>query len=140
MSDLVIGLTVGAFGLLAVLVGSPLTRLVFWMVDRSSSSVEAEDADGSAPEGEARAVRAAADALRGGLWIGLLERAAIYAAVLAGSDEAIVGILAVKALGRYPELRHGDNPVTAERFIIGTFVSVLWAAACAGLTVLVLSA
>ena len=37
----------------------------------------------------------------------------------------------LKALGRYPELRNQDHTGTAERFIIGTFTSVLWAAACA---------
>ena len=37
---------------------------------------------------------------------------------------------ALKGLGRYPELRAGgDRTGTAERFIIGTFTSVLWAAA-----------
>jgi hypothetical protein len=40
-------------------------------------------------------------------------------------------VLAVKGLGRYPELRAAHRPGLAERFIIGTLVSVLWAALCA---------
>ena len=40
---------------------------------------------------------------------------------------------------RYPELKSPDQPTAvtpqavAERFIIGTFISVLWAVTCAGL-------
>ena len=49
-------------------------------------------------------------------------------------------VLVVKGLGRYPELRAAEDGVrtgAAERFIIGTFASVLWACACAGIVVLV---
>ena len=38
--------------------------------------------------------------------------------------------------GRYPELRNQEDTGAAERFIIGTFTSVLWAVACAGLATL----
>ena len=74
--------------------------------------------------------------LRGGAWIGLLERAAIAATLLAGSAEGLVVVLAVKGLGRYAELR---APEAAERFIIGTLASSLWAAACVGVAVLLRS-
>jgi len=77
---------------------------------------------------------AAEDSLPGGAWIGALERLAIYASVLAGWKEMLAVVLAVKALGRYPELRSGDTPAVAERFIIGTFVSVLLACGAAALT------
>ena len=40
-------------------------------------------------------------------------------------------MLGLKGLGRYPELRNQEHTGTAERFIIGTFTSVLWAVACA---------
>jgi hypothetical protein len=71
--------------------------------------------------------------LRGGAWIGVLERAAVAAALLAGSDQGLVVVLAVKGLGRYAELR---APAAAERFILGTLASALWAAACVGVAVL----
>uniref|UniRef100_UPI0035E44C6C hypothetical protein n=1 Tax=Phytoactinopolyspora halotolerans TaxID=1981512 RepID=UPI0035E44C6C len=69
------------------------------------------------------------DTLRGGATIGVLERAAVVATLLAGWPEGLALILAVKGLARYPELR---KPAAPERFIIGTFASILWAAAVAG--------
>jgi hypothetical protein len=73
------------------------------------------------------------DILRGGAWIGFLERAAVAATLLAGSAEGLVVVLAVKGLGRYAELR---APAAAERFIVGTLASALWAAGCVGVAVL----
>ena len=71
--------------------------------------------------------------LRGGAWIGALERLAVFAGLAAGWPEGLAVALALKGLGRYPELRDRDAARgAAERFIIGTFTSVLWAAACAG--------
>ena len=75
-----------------------------------------------------------ASPLRGGLAIGVLERAAIAVCVLANFGGGLAVIVAAKGLARYPELRH---PGAAEQFIIGTFVSVLWAVACAGVAVAV---
>lgn len=73
------------------------------------------------PDGElARAV------LRGGTWIGLLERIAVTGCLLAGESSGIAIVVAVKGLGRYPELR--ENPGASERFVIGTLTSMLWAA------------
>jgi hypothetical protein len=71
--------------------------------------------------------------LRGGAWIGALERLAVYAALVAGWAPGLAIVLAVKGLGRYPELRSRDDSAVAERFIIGTFTSVLWAVGCAAL-------
>jgi hypothetical protein len=73
------------------------------------------------------------DILRGGAWIGVLERAAVAATLLAGSAEGLVVLAAVKGLGRYAELREA---AAAERFIIGTLASALWAAACVGVALL----
>lgn len=109
--------------LLAVTGGGPLTTATFALVDGPGSP-----ASGS--------VRRAADVLRGGAWIGALERTSIFAALLLGWPEGLALTLALKGLGRYPELRHQDRPGIAERFLIGTFVSVLWACACAGVVVL----
>ena len=69
--------------------------------------------------------------LRGGRWIGVLERLAITGGILAGHPEAIAIVIAVKGLGRYPELRGGTGEAAskaAERFIVGTLASFLWAA------------
>lgn len=69
--------------------------------------------------------------LRGGMWIGVLERIAITGGILAGYPETIAIVIAVKGLGRYPELRGGTGEAgskAAERFIVGTLSSFLWAA------------
>ena len=67
--------------------------------------------------------------LRGGLAIGILERLAVAAAVLADEPVAIAYVVAVKGLGRYAELK--ETPAASERFIIGTLTSMLWAVAAA---------
>ena len=73
------------------------------------------------------------DVLRGGAWIGVLERLALLGTLLAGWPEGLAAIIAVKGLARYPELRtlSGADTGAGERFIIGTFASLGWAAACA---------
>jgi hypothetical protein len=76
------------------------------------------------------------DILRGGAWIGVLERGAIAGTLLVGWPEGLAVILAVKGLGRFSELR---APAAAERFIVGTLASGLWAAACVGVAVLLRS-
>jgi hypothetical protein len=71
--------------------------------------------------------------LRGGLWIGAFERAAIATSLLVGQPAGIAVVVAIKGLGRYAELK---APGVAERFIIGTFASFLWAAGAAGVALL----
>jgi hypothetical protein len=53
--------------------------------------------------------------------------------LLVGSAEGLVVLAAVKGLGRFSELR---APAAAERFILGTLASALWAAACVGVALL----
>jgi hypothetical protein len=118
-------LLVALAGVLAVAGGGPVTSRVFAMVDRQEHTPPAETIDH------------AGKVLRGGAWIGALERAAVFASLVAGWPEGLAIVLALKGLGRYPELRNGQNTGAAERFIIGTFTSVLWAAACAGVVRLV---
>jgi F0F1-type ATP synthase membrane subunit c/vacuolar-type H+-ATPase subunit K len=129
--------------------GSPLVRLLFRLADRSEGpraitpapgfqGSEAATAD-LKPTGGTGAIQAAADHLRGGFWIGLLERLAIFATIMAGFGQGLVVILGVKSLARYPELRTEDRRGAAERFIIGTFASSLVAAAGAGLALWIIS-
>lgn len=105
-------------GVVAVLVGARLVARVFHAFDRRIP-VEPE-----------KGLVAAANHLPGGSWIGMLERISIYAALLVGFKEGIAICLAIKGLARYPELQ-ATSPGAAERFIIGTFVSVLFACGCA---------
>jgi hypothetical protein len=108
-------------GLAAVTGGGLVTTQVFALVDR-----DARDSR----------VRHGGEILRGGAWIGALERLGVYVALVAGWAPGLAIVLAVKGLGRYPELRNQEDTGAAERFIIGTFTSVLWAAACVGISVL----
>lgn len=88
----------------------------------------------SAPDsGEANAGGAVSSEgiLRGGAIIGVLERLAVCLAILAGQPVAIAYVVAIKGLGRFAELK--ATPVAAERFIIGTLASMLWAAGIAAL-------
>jgi len=111
-------------GLTACLGGGGLTRAVLWLADHDAVGPGAT---------------IAFPGLRGGAWIGVLERLGIFAGLAAGYPEAAALIIAVKSLARYPELRAGPNPGVAERFIIGTFTSMAVAAGCAGLAHLLLS-
>jgi hypothetical protein len=117
-------------GGLAIAGGGPLTTSVLSLVDRANPS--------------AQSTQKAGEVLRGGALIGALERGAIFATVAAGWPEGLAIVLAIKGLARYPELKAPGQPPTpgqsrvtphavAERFIIGTFTSVLWSVTCAAL-------
>jgi hypothetical protein len=122
-------------GLLAITGGGPLTTRIFAFVDRAEGAAAAprETPDGASLD----RVGGAGDVLRGGAWIGALERLAVFAGLAAGFPEGVAVVLALKGVGRFPDLRDQGHGGTTERFIIGTFASVLWAAACAGMVTLV---
>ncbi|MCW2781055.1 MAG: hypothetical protein JWR35_1504 [Marmoricola sp.] len=106
-------------GVLAIFGGGPVTAAAL------------HRADGGGP------VEQAGEILRGGAWIGAMERAAIFTTVVVGWPEGLAVVLAVKGLARYPELK-APGEGAAERFIIGSFASVLWSLACAGLLIALL--
>lgn len=116
-------------------VGWPLTAAVLRLAARSADAGAGADT-GTASQEVAPAADDVADgptgararaALRGGTWIGLLERTAVTGALLLGYPAGLALVVAVKGLGRYPELR--EHPGSSERFVIGTLASMLWAAA-----------
>lgn len=92
-------------------------------------SAEPDPADGDPADAPGQDTGDPDTGLRGGAWIGYLERAAVAATLLAGWPEGVALVLAVKGVGRYSELREPNAP---EAFIIGTLASVLWAAGAAG--------
>ncbi|NKY16966.1 hypothetical protein [Tsukamurella spumae] len=113
--------------------GSALVTAAFTLAGAGGQDAPDPAPGGDATEGEPSEDEPVPESpLRGGLAIGVLERAAIAVCVLANFAAGLAVIVAAKGLARYPELR---NPCAAEQFIIGTFVSVLWAAACAGVAV-----
>jgi hypothetical protein len=118
-------LAITVAGLAAVLTGGAMASSVLALADASSRPA---------------AHRVQRPILRGGAWIGALERLGMVVSLLAGWPEGIAVILAVKSLARYPELKLGQSTGVAERFIIGTFASLGWAAACAGAALVLLSA
>lgn len=100
-------------------------------LDHSALDLAAEEAtDGTVavPDDEGPDGAHARSRLRGGTWIGILERVAVTGCLLAGEPGGAAVVIAVKGLGRYPELRSGDDPGVSERFVIGTLASLMWAA------------
>ncbi|MFT4200928.1 hypothetical protein [Gordonia sp. (in: high G+C Gram-positive bacteria)] len=100
----------------AVATGGYFVRAVLATGGIPTRSENFDDPDGEPP-------------LRGGRVIGVLERTAIAVSLLAGWPAGIAVILGVKGLARFPQLREHH---ASEQFIIGTFASVLWACAAAG--------
>lgn len=113
----------------SVVGGWYVTRGVLALAARSvAAETPAPDpAPGVPPEAPAgpTSPRAVA-ALRGGTWIGFLERFAVTGLVLVGDGTGVALVVAIKGLGRYPELR--ENPEASERFVIGTLASLVWSA------------
>ena len=70
----------------------------------------------------------AADRLKGGAWIGALERLATFLCLIGHFMGGLPIVVAIKGLARFPDLK-GQEPGVSERFIIGTFLSILLAIA-----------
>lgn len=106
-------------------------------VDRESPAGHGNSVNGDITvPGTSPAEQPATRILRGGAIIGVLERLAVCLAILTGQPVAIAYVVAIKGLGRFAELK--ETPVAAERFIIGTLSSMLWAAGIAAFTKVVL--
>lgn len=123
-----LGIQLGLVGAaLAIIGGSPAAATSLQLA--TSSSVPNGQHGGILVETEPHEV------LRGGLAIGLLERLAVAGTIIAGFPAALAIIVAVKGVGRFTEL---DAAEARERFIIGSFVSLIWASASAAMAVLAL--
>jgi hypothetical protein len=132
--------------LVAVSCGSHVVRAVFRLTRgelrpvRAPASSSAEATESETVDEPPLELPAPGSVLRGGAWIGYLERAAVAGTLLAAFPEGLALVLALKGVGRYPELREagdaarraGRSADAPEEFIIGTLASLLWAAAAAG--------
>jgi hypothetical protein len=123
------------FAALGIIGGNPLT---VWVLGRATKGDVDSGTHGgilvAAPTASgAKSVSRTREVLRGGTWIGYLERIAVVGAIVIGHVEIIAGVIAIKGLGRFSEL---DAAEARERFIIGTLVSMTWAALCGTLIVL----
>ncbi len=125
-----LALVVVAAAVAAVAAGGPLVLAVFRIARRTTTRTDDARDTEDRPRSDGPLRRGDDGPLRGGRVIGVLERAAVAAAVLAGWPEGIAIVLAVKGLARYPELR---EPQASEQFIIGTFTSVLWSLGAAAI-------
>jgi hypothetical protein len=96
--------------------------VVLGVLRLASRSVDAGASSGDGPQGPQ-----AIASLRGGTWIGILERIAVTMCILVDESAGVAVVVAVKGLGRFPELR--ENPGASERFVIGTLASLVWSAA-----------
>lgn len=135
------GAVIGLVALaLAVIGGGPAAVLALQLATKNSVAPGSHGgilvgADAARPVAASTDASAAAPApapvhevLRGGLMIGVLERLAVAGAILAGFPEALAVVVAIKGVGRFTELASSE---ARERFIIGTFASLIWACACA---------
>jgi hypothetical protein len=127
-----VGLALAALGVIG---GNPLT---VWVLDRAAKG----DVDGGThggilvPESTASGAKSTTktrEVLRGGTWIGYLERIAVIGAIAVGRFEIVAAVIAIKGLGRFSEL---DAAEARERFIIGTLTSMIWAGVCGALILL----
>lgn len=128
MSEIVI---VIAASITSALVGWPITSLILRIAARTDESAdlrpeagqERPTASEEEPEEGADEAIDGAGLLRGGLWIGLLERALVTGGIVVGHPAILAVVVAVKGLGRFPELTR--SRAAGERFIIGSFASLL---------------
>lgn len=113
---------------LVAMLGNPLIRLLLRRIDRSAEPDDVEQARANLGLVQAQ------KELPGGRWVGILERLAVYACIVASFPAGIAMVLAVKGLGRYADLvTESDRSRKGELFIIGTFASMLWAALWGGI-------
>lgn len=138
-SPLVVGYLGIAVVVLAVLGGGSASTVVLASATRGSVPPGAFGGILVAPRGQdddpSALRRPTREVLRGGATIGMLERLAVVAVILAGYPEALAVVIAIKGVGRFSEL--GEAAEARERFIIGTLVSWLWAASCAAVVLVV---
>ncbi|MBO3725218.1 beta-carotene 15,15'-monooxygenase [Actinomyces bowdenii] len=73
----------------------------------------------------------AAGAMRGGRWIGPLERILILLLAGAGANEAVAAIVAAKGVIRFPEISKDEGGRKAEEFLVGSLAS--WTLAALGI-------
>ncbi|GAA3970427.1 hypothetical protein [Gordonia caeni] len=105
----------------AAVTGGPVVRVVLAAGGIPTRSENYDD-----PEAEPM--------LRGGRIIGVLERTGVAASLILAWPAGIAVILGIKGLARFPQLREHH---ASEQFILGTFASVLWACAAAGIGFLI---
>ena len=93
--------------------------------DDAEESAEPEVISGALP---VLGAQAEVTALRGGRWIGPLERLLIIVLAGAGAEVAIAAVVAAKGVIRFPEISQDSTGEKAEEFLIGSVSSWILAA------------
>lgn len=83
---------------------------------------------GAGSVGEGALLRPAV--MRGGRWIGPLERILIVLLVATGATEAVAAVVAAKGVIRFPEINKDEDGQKAEEFLVGSLAS--WGLAAIG--------
>ena len=109
-----------------VLLTAPANRVVadILAVARQSSRGSGEVvADGCRPSLESGGQDESGSSMRGGRWIGPLERILILLLASVEAPAAIAAIVAAKGVIRFPEISQDKAGQKAEEFLIGSFAS-----------------
>ncbi len=125
-------LVIIALGALGAMAGNPFVRKVFLRLEMANRG---RGAGASSDDGKYGLLLGSRETFRGGRAIGVLERLAVYLCLVFGFPEGVAMVLAIKGLGRYPELRNGNDSRIGELFIIGTFLSILWSVLWVGVVI-----
>ena len=96
--------------------------------DDAQAPQEAEIISGALPVLGVQADEHTVTALRGGRWIGPLERLLIIVLAGAGAEVAIAAVVAAKGVIRFPEISQDTTGEKAEEFLIGSVSSWILAA------------
>ena len=96
--------------------------------DDAQAPQEPEVISGALPVLGVQAGEGTVTALRGGRWIGPLERLLIIVLAGAGAEVAIAAVVAAKGVIRFPEISQDTTGEKAEEFLIGSVSSWILAA------------
>ena len=96
--------------------------------DDAQAPQEPEVISGTLPVLGVQADEGTVTALRGGRWIGPLERLLIIVLAGAGAEVAIAAVVAAKGVIRFPEISQDTTGEKAEEFLIGSVSSWILAA------------
>ena len=94
----------------------------------ANEAAEPEVISGALPVLGAQSEEKEVTALRGGRWIGPLERLLIIVLAGAGAEVAIAAVVAAKGVIRFPEISQDSTGEKAEEFLIGSVSSWILAA------------
>src|SRR5690606_19085122 len=104
----------------------PGIYIISWLMSlalRSSLEVTSErPMKARGRERRSESVEPEPEVLRGGAWIGALERIAVTVSIIFGQYAVVAVVVAVKGLGRFSELK---TSYASEKFVIGTLASLL---------------